>query len=309
MHPGFSSLGNRRWRTSAALVIATTTTTFAYVGGSPVGMTGAPGDVSCVMCHTTYPLNSGGGGLHFIQAPYTYTPGQTHTFWVEMEDAGMQRWGFQLTALDAGGQPLGTIRGGSEDSTQVIVAYGREYLDHRYLGACGGDPGPVQWRVEWTAPIGGGNGPVTFYVAGLSANADAIAVGDYTYTLHWTAEEGAPVLDLMLRDLPTAATVGDFVEFTTTICNPGMNTVACDALELELRGPGVAQTLSLALHGDETVLTVPPGKTIRNSFRIPIPDTAPQGDYRAEITLSTAGKQLDREHFDITLNAGAPLAD
>ena len=192
MHPVFRSLRSRRRSAVLALGI-TSTTALAYVGGSPVAMTGAPGDASCAMCHTTHALNSGEGTLRFINAPYTYTPGQKHTFWVELEDVGLSRWGFQLTALDRYGHGLGSLSGGSEDSTQVIVAYGREYLDQRYLGSCGGEEtGPVQWRVEWTAPPSGG-GPVTFYVAGLTANNDAIAVGDYTYTGQWTADEGAAV--------------------------------------------------------------------------------------------------------------------
>ena len=46
----------------------------------PSGYSGATGDY-CNSCHSSYPLNSGGGSVSVNGLPgYTYTPGQTYNF-------------------------------------------------------------------------------------------------------------------------------------------------------------------------------------------------------------------------------------
>jgi hypothetical protein len=101
---------------------------------------------------------------------------------VELEQTGQSRWGFELTVLDAADQPAGTIVRTDQDRTQIGTANGRQYLKHTFAGtdAGTGDASPG-WAFQWTAPAQGA-GIVTFYVAGVAANNNNNNSGDYTYT-------------------------------------------------------------------------------------------------------------------------------
>lgn len=70
---------------------------------SPASSTGAPGEVDCTTsgCHQTYSVNSGPGSISITPdvSLINYTPGQTYTLSIEVDQAALIRFGFQTVAL------------------------------------------------------------------------------------------------------------------------------------------------------------------------------------------------------------------
>lgn len=79
---------------------------WAYPEGAPDGFTGAPGENTCQTCHSIGP-DDGSMAIDGMQSGYI--PGATHPITVSLEDPGQFQWGFQLTAVDAAGDPAGTF--------------------------------------------------------------------------------------------------------------------------------------------------------------------------------------------------------
>lgn len=150
--------------------------------GPPPGVTGAPGEQTCVSCHfPAVSFSEEVGGQFTITGPPTYTPGQTYPIQVRhvTADNTRARWGFELTAL-AGETAAGTFSNLSTQ-TQTLNANGRFYIEHTLVGTFGGQMGGAQWTFNWVAPATN-VGPVTFYAAGNQANNDGTSGGDEIYT-------------------------------------------------------------------------------------------------------------------------------
>ncbi|MBD3257027.1 hypothetical protein GF377_01245 [candidate division GN15 bacterium] len=177
---------------TVGLVLIASTMAVAFSGGPPPARTGAPGDADCTGCHTSFPLNSG-DGLLTVTAPATYITGQTYTISVDLRDPGQERWGFQITALDAADQPAGTLEPIDSARTQKQTSGGREYVNHTSTGTDDGTPDIAPgWIVQWTAD-NGVSGDVTFYCAGNAANSADGNQGDFIYTTSVNVtEEPAP---------------------------------------------------------------------------------------------------------------------
>lgn len=161
------------------------------------GKTGAPGEGTCRDCHSSYPLNSGNGTFQII-APDNFEPGQTYPITVEISDPDQMRWGFEITPLD-----LGSITITDPTHTQQSSSGGRIYAKQTSAGTYNGVPdGPVNWSFDWTAP----DDPpeqVTFYAAGIAANANGNNNGDYVYTTTATSS--------LLQNIPALSEWGMIV--------------------------------------------------------------------------------------------------
>jgi hypothetical protein len=152
-----------------------------YSSGPPNEVTGAPGEGTCVDCHTSFPLNSGNGSLTIV-GPSQFIAGHTYPIVVTIQDPGQQRWGFEFTPLTQG-----TIAITDATHTQVQTVGGKAYVKHTSSGTFNGVPnGPTAWTFNWTAPA---NPPtqITFYAAGNAANGNANNQGDYIYSTSFTA--------------------------------------------------------------------------------------------------------------------------
>lgn len=150
----------------------------AYSGGPPNGMTGAPGEGTCIGCHTGNSLNDAAGSLQ-IDGPLTYEPGETYTISVLLGHSGQSRWGFELTDLGVG----------SISSTDGNTQVSGNYIKQTSAGTFNGQSGStVSWSFEWTAPESG-TGNVTLYAAGNAANGNFSNSGDYIHTTSVTIEE------------------------------------------------------------------------------------------------------------------------
>lgn len=169
---------------------------FAHSFGAPAGVTGAPGEGNCTVCHVGT-ANTGGGSVKIgLVNALTYSPGQTIHLTVTDADPTAMRWGFELTARLAsdGTQPAGALSLASGDTlAQLDGAPGSlQYVTHTSAGTRPGTPGGVSWDVFWTAP-GTNVGSVTFYAAGNAANNNGAPTGDHIYTTSLTIDPTPPI--------------------------------------------------------------------------------------------------------------------
>jgi hypothetical protein len=161
--------------------------------GAPVGSTGAHGELTCgkAGCHTgnngANNINTGNGILSITsrQNITNYTPGEIYNITVALEEAGVERFGFSLTALDENNNKVGTLMVTDQQRTQIFQGAnqytGREYMTYRMVGTNPYEPGKGLWTFQWKAPDQP-VGKITFYAAGVSANNDATDKGDLVYT-------------------------------------------------------------------------------------------------------------------------------
>ncbi len=154
----------------------------AFREGPPTGVTGAPSEVNCTDCHFGGGPNTGGGTLSITGLPATYTAGQEITVTVTISQSGRSRFGFELTAINDGGNAAGTISVTDTTRTQELTGpNGRMYISHTAAGTNPTGAGTNSWSFKWTAPATS-TGKVTFYAAGNAANNDGAQTGDLIYT-------------------------------------------------------------------------------------------------------------------------------
>lgn len=163
----------------AGMIITTLT---ASTNGSPGGKTNSPGDgASCLQCHGGT-LNSGTGSP-MIQTNIPaagYVPGNTYTIGVSISEAGISKFGFELTAEDNANQKTGTFSISNPTETQLVNS--GNAVSHTSSGVIGS--GSKTWSANWTAPPAG-TGTLTFYAIVNSTNNNNNSSGDniYTYSL------------------------------------------------------------------------------------------------------------------------------
>lgn len=148
--------------------------------------TGAPGEVHCATsgCHSGT-VNSGPGATTFEigAGSTTYVPGQSYTVTVNMTEATIDKFGFQVIALkDNDNTFVGTYTLTDPTNTRLINGSGGK----KYIGStpCGSDADPVGslgWTFDWEAPATN-EGDITFYLASLATNHNHSTSGDNTYT-------------------------------------------------------------------------------------------------------------------------------
>ncbi len=148
-------------------------------GGAPAFSTGAPGEGTCAACHTGNPVNDEAGSLQ-LTAPAMYTPGETLDVTVRAVRPAAARFGFQITAKDGTGSPVGSFDVSAEN---IQLALGSQ--DHVTHAPAADSDGEFQWVIPWEAPSVGA-GEVTFYAAANMANADFTTSGDFIYTAQRT---------------------------------------------------------------------------------------------------------------------------
>lgn len=150
----------------------------AYSGGPDAGYTGAPGELTCVNCHTPPVVRVGSISLSGV--PPAYKPGVTYGLTVTMNDSG-SRLGFELTAINNSGTQAGNFVNTSANTqsptfTTNAVANTRQYVSHTFASSTS-----TSWQFNWTAP-NPAIGPVRFYLAGLRGDGLLTTTGDTVYT-------------------------------------------------------------------------------------------------------------------------------
>jgi hypothetical protein len=162
----------------------------AYSTGPLDGLTGAPGEGNCTECHSSFPLDSGSGDYMETCNTGVYAPGDVYTICLTLSDPVAARWGFEITMVDAAGDPAGSL---SPLDANVQISTGgpfdRIYAKHTQVGTNAGHTGSNSWQIRWQAPPVG-TGPVTLYGMGNAANNNNNNFGDHIYSLVLGLEEG-----------------------------------------------------------------------------------------------------------------------
>ena len=158
------------WGVLLLFFVASTSSVFAFSGGPPDGVTGAPTENNCTQCHTGNDLNVS-GGLLMLTTPETYVPNEVYTIVVNLSRDGQSRWGFQMTALDANGTRAGSFIADTEGNTQLSETNSKQYIKHTSAGTAHGTNDMHSWELQWTAPDAD-IGPITFYAAGNASNGE-----------------------------------------------------------------------------------------------------------------------------------------
>src|SRR3954469_10215379 len=158
--------------------------------GAPVSSSGAPGEVTCANsgCHDESPINQGAALLQVEMGNNLtkYIPGKTYPITVRIAESGVKRFGFQLVALkNSDNMNAGDMSITDAFRTQVITndiaVQDRKYVTYTYDGTEPSAPGIGEWTMNWTAPDKN-VGPITLYIASVSANNDNTDNGDHVYT-------------------------------------------------------------------------------------------------------------------------------
>lgn len=156
--------------------------------GSHISSTGAPGEQSCAKagCHvdakierddnkvvTMLTLDNGGA---------TYTPSTKYTVKLRAVKAGVERFGFQVVALDTNNRTIGTFavpKGSNLVQLQkgLVNNFNRNYVTHTTSGNKPKVTGEIEWLFNWTAPTNY-MGRVTFYYCVNATNMDNENTGD-----------------------------------------------------------------------------------------------------------------------------------
>lgn len=137
--------------------------------------TGAPGsEANCSACHIGGNFNAS-LAISILDAtnqpvlPF-YTPGETYTVNVMVNHTGAVAFGTQLVGLLLNGNNAGTLTTKS-DNGRVVTLRQKQYGEHNAPSSSN------IFQYSWTAPQAG-QGPVTFYAAGLASNNDFTTSGD-----------------------------------------------------------------------------------------------------------------------------------
>jgi hypothetical protein len=142
-----------------------------------------------------------------------YVPNQTYTITVTISKTGMQRAGFQITAIQDSDYTIspGVVtltnlsRTQKLDSTNVTTGCcwkKRVWVEHTLPGSGAGSGGINTWSYLWKAPATD-VGSITFYLASLQANNNGNEAGDLAYTIQKT------ILASAVSIKETANTIGN----------------------------------------------------------------------------------------------------
>jgi hypothetical protein len=159
--------------------------------GSPASHTGAPNEKTCAAsgCHDDNKINTGTAQLCicFGNEEKQYVVGQTYSMKVKIMDPKVNRFGFQLLALDSKNNNAGSfkiidsIRTKLTFNDAVQALKNRSYVTYTFSGTDAAISGESEWTVNWKAPSTA-VGTITFYAAAVSANDDMSDKGDHSYT-------------------------------------------------------------------------------------------------------------------------------
>ncbi|MBI3142388.1 MAG: T9SS type A sorting domain-containing protein [Bacteroidetes bacterium] len=141
--------------------------------GPSAAASGSPkeGGNNCTVCHMGT-ANSGGGSLSFSGIE-GYTPGETYTITVNVNDETSSKRGFQATMLNSSNQPVGNLKPLS--GNELFTSGGNNYVQHASPSSSG------TFTFEWQAPSTV-EGTVTLFAAGNASNGDGNPTGDKIYT-------------------------------------------------------------------------------------------------------------------------------
>ena len=163
---------------------------------------GAPGEVSCAGCHSGSP-NTGPGNVTYQIGTGNgyYSPSETINFFLNIEQSGVNQFGFQTVALKfSNNANAGDFSLIDTETTRLIEddhnGSDRIYVGHTVCGADAETTGSIQYAFNWQAPSTN-VGDIKIYLAALATNHSHSTWGDNTYTQVITLSYN----DVMMGDL------------------------------------------------------------------------------------------------------------
>src|SRR5688572_7091146 len=147
------------------IIFVSLTLLVANQSNPPNGKTGAPGEGSCLDCHTFNNQNQD-GIITVAGVPATIVPSMSYvlTVTVSNPNGNGDLAGFQVTILNSSNQKAGNMSSPSPTST-VSTGGSRQYWEHNPAQQYPTN-NMVSWTVNWVAPTGPSNTTITAYAAG-----------------------------------------------------------------------------------------------------------------------------------------------
>ena len=237
----------------------------AFPDAPPPGATRAPGEITCadsaINCHGTV-VNDPAGGVRIAltdaatgQPLAAYDPGATYDLDLALSSSRTDRmaWGFELTALDAGGNPAGAFVATGDPAWDVTIdgTTGRQYAHHVLAGIAPGSTAGTTWSLRWTAPAAGAGG-VTFYTCCNAANGNGNNQGDFIACTTFTSAETRPARELRIDASVTALRGG-----AMRACGPRTQPPMADVVLTPCGAPAPECAAAFAVRPVRTLPLVP----------------------------------------------------
>ena len=182
------------------------TTSNSNASGSPGGKTGSPTDgTSCTGCH--YAGTGTGATITTNIPPNGYVPNQTYTITANVNQSGINKFGFEITAEEA--NFLSAKKGAFlvTNSNETKFTNNNTAITHKVGGTSGSNA--KSWSMDWEAP-NTGTGAVTFYGSFMAANGNGTNTGDTYHSATFTVNEG------FVTSIKDLSAKNDFTFNTTT---------------------------------------------------------------------------------------------
>ncbi len=160
----------------------------AALSGAPI--TGTTNESNCTSCHSGTFITSGNSNLNkiFLNGNFHnngYIPDSTYTISLSFKQAGISKYGFQVTCLSSTTfAPVGTMGTNSSSRIQKLTATvggnTRQYIEHTQTGTDTVKKDSARWVFTWKAPSSN-VGKVKFHVAVMATNSNGSDNGDIVY--------------------------------------------------------------------------------------------------------------------------------
>ncbi|MEX2590971.1 MAG: PKD domain-containing protein, partial [Chitinophagales bacterium] len=184
---------------------------------APAGYTNAPGDnggCKTSGCHVGATEFTGGNATDinfgFFSGSHTaYTKNDNYIFQINFNGSSAQNnYGWQVTALDASGNAIGTLGTQNQSTVALSSQGGRDYVGHFNHSGTGA------YIFNWVAPSNYLQGTATFYIAAVSNGGLGERVYYKTFTFDPDSTIVAPSLSADFTVDDTIPCLGETINFT-----------------------------------------------------------------------------------------------
>lgn len=149
--------------------------------GALPGHSGAPGDLDCTACHSTYAVDSGSAVATLSAPPFVAANATLGLTVAVANPQNALKNGFQITARDGNGNFAGTWQATMIPPLFPAAKTQSHPFDPSYHGHTASGNNLTSWSMNWIAPASLPPGPVTFYGCVNDANGDFAPTNDRIY--------------------------------------------------------------------------------------------------------------------------------